>query len=310
MLQRRRAKEAHTRQTSGEVERPARKSVVGDSPDVRKPVESPRQAEPSSKSEAVAAVAARLKTRQPIADSSIATFDVGGRVFKISAKLVLKKKSTLLAELLMKEEGSNGKDEGNLKPIYVDASPLRFSSILDWYRYGEIYLPSSVPVGAFLQDAQLFKLPNEVIVNGCIRSVREHDKANKVGQGLVDNIVARWSNWKDFFEDTLQKLETHYENVGNRSAASCTQEMEEAWDFPPFIIPLYTEKGYADPANLGNGPRARVLALKLEERGYRCEFSETDLVVSLPLQLVGEEAGTAGGPVEEEGIEEDGKGAY
>merc|ERR1712203_784541 len=100
------------------------------------------------------------------------------------------------------------------------------------------------------------------------------------------------------FETLLKDIEVHFENVGNKSSAT-SSEVEEAWDFPAFVLQMYGEKGWVDASNLGCAARARVLALKLEERGYRCEFSETDLVITLPLKLYGEESGMGGPDVEE-----------
>merc|ERR1712113_740202 len=104
--------------------------------------------------------------------------------------------------------------------------------------------------------------------------------------------------------DTLNHIKVHYETVGNKSAVSASEEVEESWDFPPFIINLFGEKGWADTYNLTSAARARTLALKLEERGYHCDFTETDLVITLPLRLHAEE--NSAGPEFEDGLEEEG----
>ena len=48
---------------------------------------------------------------------------------------------------------------------------------------------------------------------------------------------------------------------------------------------LARPKGWISPTQICSASRARILAIKLEELGYLCEFSEADLLVSLPLKL-------------------------
>merc|ERR1712048_368876 len=93
----------------------------------------------------------------------------------------------------------------------------------------------------------------------------------------------------------------------HNSAAFHDGEADEAYDFSPFILTLYGENGWLDTQQVCSAARARVLALKLEERGYYCDFTETDLVVSLPLRLRGE--GSMVSHEEEEPFDYDGGGA-
>jgi len=112
-----------------------------------------------------------------------------------------------------------------------------------------------------------------------------------------------------FFSRILEEVEQHFRSVGETSgqgAIAATQEEEEAeaYDFIPYVFPLYGETGWADEQQVNSGQRARALALKLEERGYLCDFTEAELVVSLPLRLKGEYfEGGVEGEEDEEGME-------
>ncbi|CAE8641873.1 unnamed protein product, partial [Polarella glacialis] len=88
-------------------------------------------------------------------------FNVGGRHFEILTHVIQRRPSTLLANLL----DDIGTDSS--QPIFVDASPDRFQHIVDWYRYGEMSLPSTCCKHALLRDARYFMLPDEVKMNGC-----------------------------------------------------------------------------------------------------------------------------------------------
>jgi len=239
---------------------------------------------------AAAATAAVTAARSPPA--AVVTFDVGGQIFKVSAQLVRSKPKTLLAILLQHAEN------GLSKPIYVDGPSERFHFILDWYRYNAIHIPRSVSLSALLQDARHFQLPDEVIVNGVARNVKTHDVAQQVGRELTAGIISRWPGFQNFFQELLERIRAHYEAVAVASDSLRgvdLQDAEEAWDFPQFVLTLYGNEGFVDQKNILSAARARMLALKLEECGYLCEFSDTELLVGLPLRLLAETAESAMG---------------
>jgi len=246
----------------------------------------------------------------------MATLDVGGQIFKISASLLRSKPGTLLAQLI---DNTSGNDETRStppnggRPIFVDAAPERFTCILDWYRYGEIHVPRSVPIAAVLQDARRLQLPQDIVINGVARSTGPN-LAQKVGRDLMDGVVRRWPGFSAYFAKMLDSIREHFQAVGEasgpkpgtaghqrppRTMAADAEgaagaggkeegEEEEAYDFPPFVLPLYEETGWLDRQHVCSAPRARALALRIEERGYRCDFTESELLVSLPLRLKGE----------------------
>jgi len=232
---------------------------------------------------AAAATAAVTAARSPPA--AVVTFDVGGQIFKVSAQLVRAKPKTLLAILLQHAEN------GRSKPIFVDGPSERFHFILDWYRYNAIHIPRSVSLVALLQDARHFLLPDEVIVNGVARNVKTHDTAQRVSRELLAGIISRWPGFQTFFEELLERIRTHFEAVAIASDSLRTadsQDAEEAWDFPHFVLTIYGDEGFFDQKNLLSVARVRTLALKLEECGYLCEFSDTELLVGLSMRLLAE----------------------
>lgn len=263
------------------------------------------------------AVAARSLPTPPPAPKPLgpmATLDVGGQIFKFSASLIRSKPSTLLAQLVDSAGGNDeprGGSPNGGRPIFVDAAPERFTCILDWYRYGEIHVPRSVPVAAVLQDAKRLGLPNEIVINGVARSTGAN-VAQKVGRDLMAGVVRQWPGFSTFLAQLLDTIREHFQAVGDLSGAKlgaagnqrpprtmaadaeCASEgkedaeEEEAYDFPPFVLPLYDEKGWVDQHHVCSAARARALALRVEERGYRCDFTEAELLVSLPLRLKGE----------------------
>jgi len=223
---------------------------------------------------------------------AVAQFDICGQIFKISSKLILAQPDTLLAKLLSESVGQSDKT----CPIAVDVSPERFPHILDWYRYGELFLPTTVSAEAVLRDAARLELPEEVVVNGVSRSTAPAHTAQKVGRDLIAAVLNRWPSFDSFLAGTLTDIDKHFEKVGSTSATSTAAEevedevAEEAFDFPRFALPVFAEEGWLSSREVCSTPRARVLALKLEELGYQCEFTEAELLIGLPLKLRSETA--------------------
>ncbi|CAE7367405.1 unnamed protein product [Symbiodinium natans] len=223
---------------------------------------------------------------RPKADPSLVSFNVGGQVFQISTKAVKAKPETLLARLLAKDGGLE-----RVLHVPVDVCPERFRILLDWYRYEELYVPSMVPIDAVLRDAARLDLPAELVINGIPRSTRL-TRAKAVSQNVVLGVTQRWPGFNTFLGQVLAQIEEHFQAVGSRSGVHADAQDEEAaaadeaFDFPRFVIPLFREEGWVAPKHICSSARARVLALKLEELGYLCEFSDADLLVSLPLKFL------------------------
>lgn len=248
----------------------------------------------SSKREQAPAAPEAAVTHQ----ASTVKFDVCGTTFKVPSKLITSRPETLLAELV--ESHRRAEDKG---AIFVDSDVGRFPLILDWYRYDEIYAPPNVSIDALLLDAAHMQLPEEIFVNGVLRSTVKSE-AHEVAADLVATVIENWRGFPRFLSAMSEKVKNHYKNVGAKSAAGTAED--EAYDFLQYRLQLYNEEkgSWADPTNVCSAARARVLAMKLEERGYICGFSDIELTVSLPLKLRGE-LPQAGGEDEEDNLGED-----
>lgn len=247
------------------------------------------------------ALSAPAPSASPVEMRDLVTFDVGGGTnVKFPLHLIQAKPETVLGKLLA---GAEKNSPVLQRGIYVDAVPDRFTCILDWYRYGEIFVPRAASVQAVLRDCRHFGLPDLVIVNGVRRGTR-CDTAFKVNRNLVKGVVEKWTGFAAFFDGVLEGIRKHYAEVSDTSGSSAHGAAEEAYDFPPYVLAIYdVEKGWLEPKHAGGVSRARVLAIKLEERGYLCYFTETELVVQVPSKLRGEM--DAGGVPEEEMVDEE-----
>jgi len=202
---------------------------------------------------------AKTKPSQ-VLQQDVVAFDVGGKKFKVLTSVV-KQKGGLLTELLEQTKQAEG-------AIFIDASPERFPFILDWYRHGQMFIPNNTPVAAALSEARFFKLPQEVIINGVLRST-DPDDGNAASRDVIKKVISQWPSFSSCLKRTLTAIRDHFHHLAAASAnASQNGDAEEAYDFRPFSIALYGERGWVDERDLCSPGRARVLAMKLEERGY------------------------------------------
>jgi hypothetical protein len=246
----------------------------------------------------------RLAVNLPVgkvddASGEVVKFNVSGQHFEVAAKTIRGKPKTMLATLIDSQSQTD-----RTKPIFVDAAPQRFQYILDWYRYGEIHVPSGVPIALVLRDAHYFSLSDDLVINGSLHSTHrvanEGLSAQSVGRDVVSGVIARWPGFEDCLRRVLKRIRNHFQDLASASSSTANgnsapdhvaSAAEESYDFAPFQFPIYAETGWVDGRNVCNAARARVLGLKLEELGYDCEFSETDLIISLPLRLRSEAFG-------------------
>jgi len=102
------------------------------------------------------------------------TFNVGGQHFEVLRSTVARFPSALLQQL------TEDLDMDDEKPIYVEANRTRFEYILDFYRYGKVRIPCTVPKEAMWADVNFFLLP-----------VKEEDIEVSVDQAIPGGIVAK-----------------------------------------------------------------------------------------------------------------------
>lgn len=244
-----------------------------------------------------------------------AVFDVGGRVFKILRHIVEARPLTLLASLL------DDIDTDASQPIYVDANPDRFGYILDWYRYGEMFVPTQgFPIEAVLRDARFFLLPDSVKINSVSYSIQP-PLAEEVQNEAINSTMCGWPNFGRFLQETISDIKAHFANLGAVAAHVQTQSNR-----PSFLNPITYPRGHVDagvckkrdlprlvfrpkefrfsiqesrncdrwfrwldPENVGSKGRLYVLVHELEKRGFSCSikesFHELVLQVGLPFDV-------------------------
>ena len=120
-------------------------------------------------------------------DVSTVTFDVRGHLFKVLRKSVTRQPTTPLA-LHVASMKNNGH-------VLIDANPERFSHILDWYVYGEIFC-SDASEKAVLRDCSFFQLGDVVVVNGTMKPVLPGP-----GQPQFRNKVTLRSQFRRYSDD-------------------------------------------------------------------------------------------------------------
>ena len=77
------------------------------------------------------------------------TFDVGGRIHKVSDLLLRRQPRCTLGQLRDRTADNN-------EPIFIDRDGDLFVYVLNYLREGEIVLPSSVPMKNFLNELRYY----------------------------------------------------------------------------------------------------------------------------------------------------------
>lgn len=210
-------------------------------------------------------------------------FDVGGRLFRVLRQTVQTRPSALLASLT----DDLGTDSS--RPIFIDANPDRFSYILDWYRYGEMFIPNDSTVDAVRRDARFFLLPDVVRINGTSHAIHPI-LASEAHDAMVAAVTATWPSFDDCIRDMCLDIKAHFEGLGANAneprhfdANSCDKETLAEGTFPPKEIQLSTLLyrndcswyRWLDPGNVCNKERLWVLIAELERRGFECALSSS-----------------------------------
>eukprot|EP00927_Polykrikos_kofoidii_P040274 TRINITY_DN34463_c0_g1_i1.p1 TRINITY_DN34463_c0_g1~~TRINITY_DN34463_c0_g1_i1.p1 ORF type:complete len:286 (-),score=42.82 TRINITY_DN34463_c0_g1_i1:72-929(-) len=240
------------------------------------------------------------------------TFDVRGRHVKVLPELIQTHSNTLLAQLL----DDIGTDYS--EPIFVDANPDRFSHILDWYRYGCMFLHSGDSIDALLHDAAFFMLPEQVIVDGIERQTLHARVANnqetirttsaKLGAARLQQkfeveVIKQWPEFQAVFEEKVQQIEkqllTWASMPGEELHAIAKDFLRNNRCRAPALEFRTLESCATIPvcwAGEGAGgicsmERLRLLASKLTSAGYNCSlqggtWDTATLGVTIPADVI------------------------
>mmetsp|Transcript_99438 Transcript_99438/g.197035 ORF Transcript_99438/g.197035 Transcript_99438/m.197035 type:complete len:272 (+) Transcript_99438:111-926(+) len=205
-------------------------------------------------------------------------FDVGGRLFRVLRQTIQTRPSALLASLV----DDLGTDSS--RPMFIDANPDRFSYILDWYRYGEMFIPNDSTIEAVLRDARFFLLPDVIRINGMSHAIHPIF-ASEAHDAMMTTVTSSWPSFEDHIRDICLDIKAHFEDLGANTseprhfdATSCDKETLAHSTFPPKEIQLSTLLyrndcswyRWLDPGNVCNKERLWVLIAELERRGFDC----------------------------------------
>jgi hypothetical protein len=146
-------------------------------------------------------------------------FNVRGRHYEVIPELIRSRGSTLLANLI---------DDIGVDPsraIFVDGNPERFEYILDWYHYGEMFVPSDCPIEALLRDARFFLLPDSVKINGELITVRG-SVISEAHESLRRSVISRWPTFDLCVNRIIDDTKMEVQSLGARSDELDTDVLE------------------------------------------------------------------------------------
>eukprot|EP00929_Paragymnodinium_shiwhaense_P042573 TRINITY_DN22012_c0_g1_i2.p1 TRINITY_DN22012_c0_g1~~TRINITY_DN22012_c0_g1_i2.p1 ORF type:complete len:308 (+),score=25.34 TRINITY_DN22012_c0_g1_i2:101-925(+) len=230
-----------------------------------------------------------------MADGTV-VFDVGGQLFKTLRQTILRHPDTLLANLLEDIGAATTPD-----PVFVDANPCRFQHIMDWFRYGEMYVPRQWPLEGLLRDARYFLLPDKVKINGSWHSLMREDVRTEaeVRESVARSMKDAWPGFEEDFESILQQLRSDAVSSARRRQdmslnqhIAAKENLLHANLLDQSIVDLDCcclgeEKG---TSNFGrklwrqqacNFERLRLLVAELERRGFECHITTPPQYVAL-----------------------------
>mmetsp|Transcript_37765 Transcript_37765/g.87725 ORF Transcript_37765/g.87725 Transcript_37765/m.87725 type:complete len:278 (+) Transcript_37765:79-912(+) len=208
------------------------------------------------------------------------TFNVGGRHHEVLRLTIEAHPGTLLANLL-DDIGSD-----SALPLFVDANPDRFAYILDWYRFGEMHLPTGYPTKAILNDARFYLLPDTIKINGSSHMFPHplgdlhHAAVESVTDAVVASVTRDWPTFEEYVTQLIAAVQSEAEAAGARAkeVESLTihqGEVESLRDQLIFCkeICLMDAGDWFDEANVCSMLRLKVLVAELKKRGLHCEFT-------------------------------------
>ena len=102
--------------------------------------------------------------------------------------------------------------------IFVDANPDRFQYILDWYRYGEMLIPSQCSTDALLRDARFFMLPDYVKINRRMHCISPPAGPPQIHEQLRADVISKWPTFRQYVERLTSETAAKITDAGNISA--------------------------------------------------------------------------------------------
>lgn len=228
------------------------------------------------------------------ADSVV--FNVGGRHFEVLRPTIDSYPDTLLA-CLVSDIGTD-----TAAPIFVDANPDRFTHILDWHRYREMFVPEGPAIQAVLRDARFFLLPDCVTINGIPRSIgTANDTPVRSFEAVMNDVASAWSGFHEYLERIIAKADrtiaraVQLSKVTQHDGVNCHKEdlgtatfhsvrLTEVSHVSNHRQEHRTEHIWNDEKHVCNKIRLQLLMHELAKRGFVCRV-EADRDGGLALSM-------------------------
>ncbi|XP_062571623.1 potassium voltage-gated channel subfamily C member 3-like [Saccostrea cucullata] len=101
--------------------------------------------------------------------SDIITLDVGGKFFKTTRKTLMNFPSTRLGKL--------ASGVHNLDTSPFDRNHIIFSNILDFYRHGELHLPTGMCAAVIIKELEYWEIDQSHIAECCLKILTEFEES-------------------------------------------------------------------------------------------------------------------------------------
>eukprot|EP00928_Gymnodinium_smaydae_P068349 TRINITY_DN5145_c0_g1_i1.p1 TRINITY_DN5145_c0_g1~~TRINITY_DN5145_c0_g1_i1.p1 ORF type:complete len:298 (+),score=42.14 TRINITY_DN5145_c0_g1_i1:59-895(+) len=197
-------------------------------------------------------------------DSGTVVFNVSGRHFEVLRQTIEARPSTLLAALL-EDVGTDSK-----RPIFVDACPDRFGHILDWYRFGEMYVPEQqCPIQGLLREARFYLLPDIVRINGMSYSLRPR-ATNNAFDAAEAAIVDNWPGFEKYVEQVLSETQKELKALGERSKIVDNAAAHQ------ILLSRRHQQIPQDHCDMDKLPKKSFLLASVDRSGYRSEWCDSE----------------------------------
>jgi len=214
--------------------------------------------------------------------SGTVIFNIGGTHFEVLRRTIDAHPNALLASLVA--------DVAQFceEPVFVDANAERFAHILDWYRYGEMFLPPGPLVSAVLRDARFFLLPDKITVNGVVHTI-SRGGAQGPFEAVMKGVVASWKDFDDYVETIVAQANRAWDSLKQVSRTCADDYFDGNVDFGtlrPHSVRLADkeetgQRKWKDPQNVCNVYRLQLLVYELNRRGFACDVQADQYEVML-----------------------------
>ena len=147
--------------------------------------------------------------------SDTVKFNVGGKQFTTTRNLINQQPNSMLSTMISDTWNKSNTDDSDDKPIFIDRSGDIFHYVLEYMRYGSVFLPTSIPTEMFTRDLEYYLLKYDVstITDGEQRFAaqkKEHDALKKKYEDLVGKVKKKNNilrKAKQELQNTLKETE-------------------------------------------------------------------------------------------------------